>query len=147
MKEQKFHQIPELFFDFMSLFHQKLGPAFHKQEDCFKCNKNQNKALFIIGRENKITPSQLGKRLDLRKGSLTTLLDSLENMHLVKRKTDPNDRRKTLIYLTPDGKNYLAKMNQKLYNDLSNLFNKLPEQELEDFINSLYQIVNTMKKI
>ncbi|MGF7058020.1 MarR family winged helix-turn-helix transcriptional regulator [Brassicibacter mesophilus] len=147
MKEQNLKQINNLFFEFFPLFHQKLGPVFHKHNEDNKCNKNQNKAIMLIGRHNKITPSKLGKYLDLRKGSLTTLIDSLEKMNLVEREIDPSDRRKTLLHLTSQGKEYLKLRNLEFEQNLINLFDKLSEKEIEDFAYSLKQVVNTMKKI
>ncbi len=39
----------------------------------------------IIGRNGKISPTILGKCMDMEKGSITSLVDSLENMNLVYR--------------------------------------------------------------
>jgi len=101
----------------------------------------------IIGKREKITPSALGKHLDMQKGSLTTLIDSLEEMNLVSRAPDPNDRRKTLLQLTKEGEDYRQLKMEEFKKNLVILFDSLPEEEIEDFAKNLENIVNTIKKV
>lgn len=47
-----------------------------------------------------MSPSSIARALDLTTGSVTTLLDRLEDQGLVERRSAPNDRRSLLIHLT-----------------------------------------------
>ena len=50
------------------------------------------------------TPStQLGPNMGMEATSLSRSLNKLENAGVIERKTDPNDKRKSVIYLTPLG--------------------------------------------
>lgn len=49
------------------------------------------------------SPSQLGRRLSLTSGSMTSLIDRLEEAGYVFRQPDPYDRRGVLVSLTPLG--------------------------------------------
>ncbi len=147
LKEKKTKELYPLFLEFFPLFHQKVGCAFHKDCDDYKCNKNQHKTIMVIGNMGKITPTMLGKYLDLKKGSLTTLIDSLEMMSLLERDTDPNDRRKTLLKLTEEGKAYFKSKNEELETKLQHMFGALKEEELDTFINSLKNVVDTLKML
>lgn len=148
MKEENLKHIYVGLLEFSSLFHQKISPILN--EDVFSkytCNKNQNKALIILGRKEKITPSMLCKCLDMRKGSLTTLLDSLENMNLIFRQTDENDRRKTWVFLTEEGKNYVESQMQQYKNVITPIINSLEDEDIGNLANSIKSVIDIMKKL
>jgi MarR family 2-MHQ and catechol resistance regulon transcriptional repressor len=48
--------------------------------------------------------SEIGRRVDLTSGSITTAIDRLEARGLVVRAADASDRRARVVHLTPDGK-------------------------------------------
>lgn len=147
LKEENLSQIYTNLREFMSLFHQKFDPIYRKDDDIkYKCNKNQIKVIMLIGKKER-TSTELGKCLDMRKGSLTTLIDSLEKKHLVFRESDKDDRRKTWIYLTAEGKNYLEQKKQQMKYDIMQLFDSLTEKEQNEFKDSMETIVNILKKL
>ncbi|MEO1284553.1 MAG: MarR family transcriptional regulator [Pseudomonadota bacterium] len=47
-----------------------------------------------------LKPSQIAKELTLTSGSVTSLLDRLENGNLIRRDRDPNDRRGIIVHPT-----------------------------------------------
>ena len=107
MGKDKLNQITSLFLEFYPLYQKKITSLFSKStSDPYKCNSNQIRAIMIIGRNKNIIPTLLGKYLGLQKGSLTTLLDSLENMDLIERNSHPDDRRKLLLSLTSKGNEF-----------------------------------------
>ncbi|WNC12997.1 MarR family transcriptional regulator [Brevibacillus brevis] len=55
---------------------------------------------------------ELGGRLRLDGATVTGVLDRLEKMGLIERRSDPNDRRTNLIFLTPRGKELEKPLNQ-----------------------------------
>lgn len=147
LKEKKLKELYPLFLEFFPLFHQKIGSTCHKNDDKYKCNKNQHKTIMVIGNMGKITPTMLGKYLDLKKGSLTTLIDSLEKVNLLERDIDPRDRRKTLLKLTEEGNHYFKSRNEELEKKLHNIFDVLTEKELDKFMDSLKNVVETLKTV
>lgn len=147
MEDKKIKELYPLFLEFLSLFHQKISSAFTKNTDEYKCNKNQYKTIMVLGNIGEITPTMLGRYLDLRKGSLTTLIDSLEKINLLQRDTDPHDRRKTILQLTEEGRNYFKQKNLEVDNRLQSIFSSLTEDELNKFMNSLENVVETLKTV
>lgn len=146
MKDDKLKEVTRLFLEFHPLHQRKITSLFSKNtSDPYDCNRNQIKAIMIIGRNKEIIPTSLGKCLGLQKGSLTTLLDSLEKMNLIKRTSHPDDRRKILVSLTDLGYEYRTlKMNQ-FESELSELFGSLSEDKLDEFIPCFTQVVDIMK--
>jgi DNA-binding MarR family transcriptional regulator len=57
-----------------------------------------------VGPDGKLTPTQLSKSLMLSSGGMTNRLDRLETAGWIERLRDPDDRRGTLVALTPSGR-------------------------------------------
>lgn len=55
------------------------------------------KTLSILIQEGPLTAGEIGGRLNLTSGSVTTLIDRLEKQELVKRQSHPTDRRKVVV--------------------------------------------------
>lgn len=53
---------------------------------------------------------ELGRRIDLTSGSMTTAVDRLETRGLVTRVDHATDRRTWVIHLTPEGKTVISKV-------------------------------------
>jgi MarR family transcriptional regulator, 2-MHQ and catechol-resistance regulon repressor len=54
--------------------------------------------------------SELGRRIDLTSGAMTTAIDRLEGRRLVTRADHATDRRTWVIHLTPEGERLIAKV-------------------------------------
>jgi DNA-binding MarR family transcriptional regulator len=137
-----------LLMGFIPLYHQKLGALFHGLRDHgYPCTKNQDRAIMILKTRGRETPSRLGECLDMRKGSLTSLVDSLEVMGLIRRGPDPEDRRKAWLSLTDEGRSYVKRRYRAFEKALSELFDPVPESEIRRFNDCLGSVVETMKKL
>jgi DNA-binding MarR family transcriptional regulator len=133
---------------FMSLFHRLFTPAFKKDtKDKYNCTKNQIKTVMILGRVEKITPTILGKCMDMEKGSITSLIDSMENLKLVYRKNDLKDKRKTWIQLTEEGKKYYLEQEEAFIERIEKLFVTLSNDEIQELNDSLKSIVKILEKV
>ncbi len=63
----------------------------------------QMQMLGEVNRAGVTTPAELAARLQVRVQSLTDGINELEARQLVTRRPDPDDRRRQLIELTPEG--------------------------------------------
>ncbi|MBN1932630.1 MAG: winged helix DNA-binding protein [Desulfobacterales bacterium] len=148
MKHEKLENIQKLILEFLPLLHQKFADVFHKSPDHrYPCSKNQNRTIMIIKKNSKITHTDLGRCLDMQKGSLTSLIDSLESMRLVHRETDPRDRRKTLLSLTDAGEAYVKLLLKELERHLHATFETTPIEVVETFEKNLGGLVGIMKRL
>lgn len=59
-------------------------------------------------------PSTLARFLEIKKSSVTSLIDTLEKEGFVHRKDDPSDRRKVLISVTEKGVEHSKKIFHKI---------------------------------
>jgi DNA-binding MarR family transcriptional regulator len=147
MRNAKLKEVNFLFFEMMALYHHKLGDLFSEDDREPRCNKNQKKAMFVIYREGKATASELGKFLNLQKGSLTTLVDSLEELQLVRRVPDERDRRKTWLYLTETGNDFMKQKLRRYYREFSKKFERIGLGELEVLAKRIEHIISLLQKI
>jgi MarR family transcriptional regulator, organic hydroperoxide resistance regulator len=148
MKEEKIRETVKLQFEMLHLFHKNFAKIFHQiRSSPYNLNKNQNKAIMIIGASDDIMPTTLGKCLDLQKGSLTSMIDALEKEELVCRRGDPEDRRKTLISLTDKGVEYRKLFMEELEKSASEILNKLEGNEIDAYQESLKTMLCILKKL
>ncbi|MCQ1536241.1 MarR family transcriptional regulator [Methanosarcina sp. KYL-1] len=148
MKEERIKETVKLQFEMIHLFHKNFARVFHEIRDSpHNLNKNQNRAILIIGTKGEIMPSMLGKCLDLQKGSLTSMIDALEREGLVCRKGDPGDRRKTLVSLTEKGEEYKEWFTGELEKTASEIFEKLEEEDVVAYQESLQAMLGVLKKL
>jgi DNA-binding MarR family transcriptional regulator len=149
MKDEKtYEEISTDLIQLISEFHKVISPIFKKDlNDNYGLNKNQVRVMMIIGRSNEITPTVLGRCMDMEKGSLTTLIGSLEELKLVYRKDDPKDKRKVLLYLTSKGKEYFYEQEEKFKKKIEEIFSSLSEKEFVSFKESLDTIIFLLNKV
>ncbi|HHW61904.1 MAG TPA: MarR family transcriptional regulator [Syntrophomonadaceae bacterium] len=148
MDQEEARELHVLLFAFLGMFHEKFLLTFRK-ENKFPANikKNQGKILNMLYHSDKLTSTELGRRLDIEKGSLTSMIDQLEEMELVVRSLDPDDRRKFLLSLSPAGRQEMDKMMDKYTENLIELFADVIPQEQEQFFTSLRYVVEFMNRL
>ncbi len=61
------------------------------------------RVLELIGPPHRVSPTELSEILVRSSGGVTQILDRLERAGLVARAPDPDDRRKVVVELTPEG--------------------------------------------
>lgn len=109
--------------------------------------KNRNHAILILGREKEMMPSTLARFLNLKKSSVTSIIDSLEMDGLVKRTADPIDRRKIWISLTSSGYRYMDVLEGCVEKFVNVMLEGLEEDEIEEMLQSMRSVVNLERKI
>ncbi len=147
MEKDRLEEIHKLYFSLIPLFYKCKTFYIDKNRADDLCNKNQAMAIMIIGKAEKITPTTLSKFINMEKGSLTTLIDSLEEKKFVIRTSDPNDRRKVLLSLTSDGIEYMKTIEEQSQKGLALMVNNLDEKEIDKMHISLKTLVEILKKI
>jgi DNA-binding MarR family transcriptional regulator len=74
-----------------------------RQEAGTDLSPSMTAALATIGRHGPLTPSELAARERIQRPTATRVLAKLEELELVQRTPDPQDRRSSLVATTPAG--------------------------------------------
>lgn len=148
MNFDKVKEIHDLLFTFMGLFHEKFHFRFREESNGVPClKKNHTRILNVLYQHDHITLTEIGKLLDIEKGSLTTLIDQLEEKEFVIRADDLTDRRKTLISLSPQGREEMDRVMNLYAQKIDELLHDVDSDEIQHFLTSLQFVVKFMKKI
>jgi DNA-binding MarR family transcriptional regulator len=109
----------------------------------YNVNKTQLRALMFIKNYGCISMTDLCAKLNIEKGSLTSMVDDLTKKGYVIRNKDSLDRRKYLISITEKGTTLASDFMAKLSEKLEEKFLKLNEEDRNRYI----EAINTLQYI
>ncbi len=129
--------------------HQISGRIFAKKlkkHNINEINPAQGRILFVLWKNDGIPISQLSEKTLLKKSTLTSMLDRLEDMGYIIRIPSKNDRRKIIIKRTEKDRSF-----QILYMQVSREMNDLfyqgfTEKEIDQLESSLEKILDNLTK-
>ena len=109
-------------------------------------NRTQLRALVFIKNNGEITMTDLCEKLNIEKGSLTTMVDDLNKKGYLTRTRDLRDRRKYILNLTNEGdviaKDFLEELGKKL----ESRFLELSEEDRDKFMQSIKNLEDILIK-
>jgi DNA-binding MarR family transcriptional regulator len=102
----------------------------------------QARLAFIISRfkEEGISVKDLAERISVTPGAITQFVDVLIAKDLVKRESDPNDRRIVRLKVTPAAESRLHKLRKDFFTSAARTFDVLQDDELKDLIDLLARV-------
>ena len=96
-----------------------------------RLNDRQYIALAVLAADEPGSQHELGRLMGLAPQLVVTLTDSLEDLGLVTRRTNPEDRRRTLVELTTEGRRALAHADELTAQTEEMLFATLRDKDRE----------------
>ena len=112
----------------------------------YDVNKTQLRALVFMKNYGEISMTELCSKLNIEKGSLTSMIDDLSKKGYVYREKNLKDRRKYMIVITEEGKKIAADFTEKLSNDLEAKFFKLDTDEREKYLEAIETLETLVNK-
>ena len=79
--------------------------------------------------------------------NITRLVDQLEKKYLVERRSNPNDRRSLLVFLTSEGRSIVEKFIPYREAEFNRIHQGLGEKNIEGLVKSLRQIQENLLNI
>lgn len=86
--------------------------------------------------------SDMCKHMSVSKARISAVLHMLETKHFITKESDLSDKRRIHICITECGKQYLINRRQQTYESASAIFNRLDEQDLEEYIRLTDKIIS-----
>ena len=112
----------------------------------YDVNKTQLRALVFMKNYGEISMTELCAKLNIEKGSLTSMIDDLSKKGYVYREKNLKDRRKYMIVITEEGKKIADDFTEKLSNDLEAKFFKLDTDESEKYLEAIETLATLVNK-
>lgn len=88
-----------------------------------------------------LLPSDLSEQVQTSSARIATILNTLEKKELIVREIDPSDRRRILVTLTPEGKEYTETIRKKIQGKMVKLLEKLGEDDAREYIRITKRII------
>lgn len=148
MKAEELNELHGLLFCTLGLYHEKFLHRFGKESENYPgIKKNHIRIIGFLYRYPALTATEIAKMLNVEKGSVTTLLDQLEEYSLIDRCECHQDRRKSLVSLTDAGRTEMENIMRDTIRRLDNILADADPAELRDFIKNLRQAAEFMQKL
>lgn len=107
---------------------------------------SQFDVITALGETDGMNCGDLGEHALITKGTLTGILDRLEQKGLVLRKESPGDRRSVIVHLTSEGLSLFNQLSGLHLDYLHPAFNRLDDAFIENMTVQLVHLRNTLQQ-
>jgi len=99
-----------------------------------------NALAVIEGNGAPMTAGAVGAHMHITSGTMTSVLDTLERNGYVKRLTDPDDRRRVLVDVTPEAQAVLNRLLPEVVQTTTAVMAGIDDSELYAFLDTLARV-------
>ena len=130
----------------MAKIRQVAGRIFERMLNRYgiEINSAQGRIMFALWQQDNISINELAQKTQLKKSTLTSMLDRLEGMGYVRRERSEKDRRKILIQRTSKDKNLESEYVTLSHEHAKIFFRGFSEDRIDRFEEDLKQILNNL---
>lgn len=89
----------------------------------------------------------LSNQLNVSTARIASILNSLEDKKYIKRISDNNDKRKTIVYITNNGKELVNQCKKEILNKINNVLNDIGIEDIKRYINISNKIRNSLNNL
>ncbi len=133
-------------FLFLNIVHnsmkQRINETFRSKG--FQLSPEQFLVMDTLWDEGVLTQQQIADITMRDKNSIVKLIDGLENRKLVKRVSNPNDRRQNLIKVTPHSLKIRDEIEALAYEAVRGILQDIPQEDLKVIVNVFARMESNM---
>lgn len=129
------------------LFMHKVFHDIKRETKEYALNRTQMKALMIIHLENQPHMTHVCHHMNMEKGSLTPVIDSLIEMGLVERTRNHDDRRKVILSLTEKGNRLVIEHLNEAHDHLLKKLESLQQTDVARFKRAIMDLYEIAQKL
>ena len=101
---------------------------------------------YLYNREDGVHPKELSEKLSVSTARIASLLNHMEEKHLVVRETDPEDSRQVLVRLTPDGSDAIRRCRSEVLASVERMLESLGPDDAREYIRIQEKIYSNYMK-
>ena len=99
-----------------------------------------NALAVIEGNGAPMATGEIGALMHITSGTMTSVLDTLERNGYIARLTDPDDRRRVLVDVTPEAQAVLNRLLPEVVQTTTVVMAGIGEKQLHDFLDTLGRV-------
>ena len=131
----------ENFFEtFIGLLQRIMNNPTHDQLS--NSSKGEIALMIYISNHDNVSPGQLSEVLKVGSGRVANALKNLEKKVYIIRKNDNEDHRKTIIFLTEKGKEFVTKSKEEGRKNIFSIYDALGEEDSEHLLRIIEKLIN-----
>ena len=112
------------------------------------CSKGENGVLIYLSFvKNEVSSSELSNKLNVSLPRIANVLNVLENKNLITKKVDKDDKRKTIVAITDEGKKVVLQKKEETIIGLTNILEKMTEEERNDYLRLTKKFIEIIQKL
>ena len=108
--------------------------------------KGFNVLAVVAGDPEPLTPTVIGERTLVAKSSVTSILDSLEKLGMIRRSPHPTNRRSVLVQVTEHGRSTCAEILRRLHSREAAWLAEMPESRRQSLIRLLGEVKGLLSR-
>lgn len=122
-----------------------LDPVRLESWDAQGITLGQLRLLYILFAEGNVPVGYLAERMGVRPSTVTGMMNRLSRQRLIRRRTDPRDRRVVRVELTPAGREAICELSAAATSYLGELLAQLPERVVIELVEGLEALVEVAR--
>ena len=99
-----------------------------------------NALAVIEGNGSPMAAGEVGARVHITSGTMTSVLDTLERNGYILRLTDPDDRRRVLVDVTPEAQSVLNRLLPEVVQTTTAVMDGFDDEEIYGFLDTLARV-------
>ena len=101
---------------------------------------------YIMLNDNDVLPSEISDEMNVSSARIAQTLNNIEKKGWITRQIDPNDRRKILVRLTPEGKTKAEKHHQAVISLAEKMLGLLGEHDAKEYVRITGRLADMVSK-
>ena len=94
--------------------------------------------------EEETSPKNIENAFHVSSARIARVLNQLAEKNLIERKSSENDKRKTIVILTAEGKKFIEERKAELGRYTKKALNNISDEEKEEFLKIIKKMVNNL---
>lgn len=101
---------------------------------------------YLLSHDEAVLPGEIGSEMNVSSARIAQTLNSIEKKGWITRQIDPDDRRRIIVKLMPEGKTEAEKQQQKLMDDAAKILDLLGEHDAKEYVRIMGKLAEVISK-